>query len=40
MIGWLNSIDDDTQRISLNQASLKSGITPGVEVFHLLRVKT
>jgi len=28
MIGWLHSIDDDTRRISLNQALLKSGITP------------
>jgi len=28
MIGWLHSLNDDARRISLNQASLKSGITP------------
>ncbi len=28
MIGWLNKLDDNSRRISLNQASLNSGITP------------
>lgn len=26
MIGWLQNLDDDARRISLNQASLNSGI--------------
>jgi predicted nucleotidyltransferase component of viral defense system len=28
MIGWLQKLDDNARRISLNQASLNSGITP------------
>lgn len=28
MIGWLHKLDDNSRRISLNQASLNSGITP------------
>ena len=28
MIGWLHKLDDDARRTSLNQASIKSGITP------------
>lgn len=28
MIGWLQNLDDNARRISLNQASLNSGITP------------
>jgi hypothetical protein len=28
MIGWLHKLDDDSRRTSLNQASIKSGITP------------
>lgn len=28
MIGWLQKLDDNSRRISLNQASLNSGITP------------
>ncbi len=28
MIGWLHNLDDNSRRISLNQASLKSGLSP------------
>jgi len=28
MIGWIQKLDDNARRISLNQASLQSGITP------------
>ena len=28
MIGWLHKLNDDSRRTSLNQASIKSGITP------------